>query len=122
MENEIATIYCDPNAYIMREKVESKPKVDLNHIEKVVYPVSYGDFSQHYKKNEFKNPNPPQSSSNKKSNQGIDINKLLPLLTGKGNISSLMPNILNNLGINQDVLKMFNNFSLNKNIGAKSDN
>ena len=115
MDNE-TTIYSDPNAYIMREKPQAKPKIDLNHIEKVFYPQPYENIPQHYNQNEFKNPNPPTPSTQQ---QGFDISKLLPLLTGKGNISSLMPNLLGNLGLNQDMMQLFKNFLPTKTAKSK---
>lgn len=113
MENGI---YSDPNAYIKREIVKPKQKVDLMHIEKVMYPVNYDNFScPHHDKTAFDNKQ-AQEPQQHKSGPNFDISKLLPLLTGgKGNLNSMLPGLLSGLGVNKDILPLLNNFTnLNK--------
>lgn len=109
-------MYFDKNAYITRVKVQEKPKVDLQHIEKVMYPVNYENTPEHYDKNMFKDrckktPPPPKPS--------FDIAKLLPLLLGKGDLSSLLPSLLSNMGMGSDVMQLIKNFAPMKKVEAK---
>lgn len=89
-------IYCDPNAYvhIPRPKPE-KPKIDKNHIEKVIISEPYENFPNYYNKTNFCPSSPPQPPKN----HNFDISKLLPLLTGKGNVGNLLPNLLSQFGL-----------------------
>lgn len=109
--NENANFYYDKNAFIER-KVPKKQKVDLNHIEKVVYPVNYGEFPEHYDKNMFVNPHPPRPKSS------FDISKILPLLLNGGDISSLMPTLLSNLGMGKELLPLLNSIPKTKKVEA----
>ena len=111
MDNKI---YSDPNAYIQRIVEKPKQKVDMMHIEKVIYPVNYNDFTTHYDNNSFN-----CKSENKKcehKNNNFDISKLLPLLIGgKGSLDSMLPSLLSGLGVSKDIMPLLNNFSnLNK--------
>ena len=75
MENEL---YHDPNAFIKRVVEQPKQKVDKMHIEKVMYPVNYDNFSEHHDKSSFEKPKadfPQQQHSS-----GFDISKILQFL------------------------------------------
>lgn len=112
--NENANVYFDKNAYITRVKVQEKPKVDLQHIERVIYPVNYENMPEHYDKNMFverKTAPPPKP--------GLDISKILPLLLGKGDMSSLLPNLLSNMGMNGEIAQLLKNFAPIKKVEAK---
>lgn len=112
--NENANVYFDKNAYITRVKVQEKPKVDLQHIERVIYPVNYENMPEHYDKNMFverKTASPPKP--------GLDISKILPLLLGKGDMSSLLPNLLSNMGMNGEIAQLLKNFAPIKKVEAK---
>lgn len=119
MEEQI-NIYSDPNAFIKRDVVKREPKqkVDLAHIEKVFYPQPYENAPRYFEK---KGSCPPQSQPQPAPSQRpfFDINKLLPLLSGKGNLSSILPNILANLGVNKDILPFLNNFNKPKTVESK---
>lgn len=110
MENYI---YSDPNAYIKRVAEKPKQKVDLMHIEKVIYPINYNDFTTHIDNNFESKKEKPVNSGN---NNSFDISKLLPLLMGnKGGLESMLPSLLSGLGVSKDVLPLLNNFTgLNK--------
>lgn len=111
------SMYFDKNAYITRVKVQEKPKVDLQHIEKVMYPINYENIPEHYDKDMFKDrcpkapPKPPRPN--------FDITKLLPLLLGKGDLSSLLPGLLSNMGMGSDVMQLIKNFAPMKKVEAK---
>ena len=82
MENEL---YHDPNAFIKRVVEQPKQKVDKMHIEKVMYPVNYDNFSEHHDKSSFEKPKadfPQQQHSS-----GFDISKILPLLNNFTNMN-----------------------------------
>ena len=114
--NENANLYFDKNAYILRANVKEKPKIDLQHIEKVVYPVNYDNMPEHYDKNMFLEKKPKPMPPPKPS---FDISKLLPLLFNKGDISSLLPNLLSGLGMGGDVANLLKNFAPIKKVEAK---
>ncbi len=114
--NENANLYYDKNAYVLRAKVQEKPKVDLQHIEKVVYPVNYDNMPEHYDKNIFMEKKPPAPPPQKPA---FDISKLLPLLLNKGDISSLLPNLLSGMGMGGDVSNLLKNFAPIKKVEAK---
>lgn len=112
--SENANVYFDKNAYITRVKVQEKPKVDLQHIERVIYPVNYDNLPEHYDKSMFveRKPTPPPKP-------GLDISKILPLLLGKGDMSSLLPNLLSNMGMNGEIAQLLKNFAPVKKVEAK---
>lgn len=108
MENGI---YSDPNAYIKREIKKPKQKVDLMHIEKVMYPVNYDNYV-HYDKSSFESKPLPQQNEQHHQGFNFDLSKLLPLLAGgKGNLTSMIPSLLSGLGMNKDILPLLNNFT-----------
>ena len=111
MENRI---YSDPNAYILRRVETPKQKVDLMHIEKVMYPVNYNDWTTHYDTNNFNCSCKDKKCEHK--NNCFDISKLLPLLMGgKSDLNSMLPSLLSGLGVSKDIMPLLNNFSnLNK--------
>lgn len=113
--NENANMYFDKNAYVRRVKVQEKPKVDLQHIEKVIYPISYENIPEHYDKNMFKARQmpPPQEKPN------FDFSKLLPLLLGNGDINSLLPKLLASMGMGENVSELIKNFAPIKKVEAK---
>jgi len=103
-------IYSDPNAYIYRVVEKPKPKVDMMHIEKVIYPVNYNDFTTHYDNNSFNCKGENKKCEHKNNN--FDISKLLPLLVGgKGSLDSMLPTLLSGLGVSKDILPLLNNFN-----------
>lgn len=113
--NENANFYFDKNAFILKGKTPEKPKIDLQHIEKVVYPVNYENMPEHYDKNMFaekRSPTPPPKSN-------FDISKLLPLLFNKGDISSLLPNLLSGMGMGGELTNLLKNFAPIKKVEAK---
>lgn len=120
-----ANFYHDPNAYVQRVKVKSeKQKVDLNHIERVVYPQPYENIPSRYDKEHFASQSEKTSATSPKQNNnnvggGLDINKILPLLTSGGNLNSLLPKLLGNFGVNQDILSLFNNLKPVKKVESK---
>lgn len=119
MENEV---YHDPNAFIKREAEKPKQKVDMMHIEKVMYPVNYDNYTTPHDHTSFETKKEDKESSNNNQNFGFDISKLLPLLMGKGNLNSMLPSLLSNLGMSQDILPLlsnFNNFNKAKKVTAK---
>lgn len=111
------SMYFDKNAFFTRVKVQEKPKVDLQHIEKVIYPVNYENMPEHYDKDMFKDrckktPPPP-------ARPNFDLSKLLPLLMGKGDLSSLLPSLLSSMGMGSDVAGLLKNFAPIKRVEAK---
>lgn len=119
--NENANLYFDKNAYIQRVKVEEKKKVDLNHIEKVMYPVNYDSLPEHFDKDVFTSPKKDTKPSPQQQKPQFDISKLLPLLMNKGDMSSLLPNLLSsfNGGMGKDILPLIKNFASPKKVEAK---
>lgn len=111
MENGL---YYDPNAFIKRRVEKEKPKVDLMHIEKVIYPINYENFPSHYEHLECK----PKKEEQCCNRPNFDISKLMPLFAG-GNLNNLLPNLLSNLGLNNDILKLLNNFNGPKQVKAE---
>lgn len=111
------SMYFDKNAFITRVKVQERPKVDLQHIEKVIYPVNYENMPEHYDKNIFKDRYGNVQPQPQKPN--FDITKLLPLLLGKGDLSSLLPSLLNNMGMGNDLMQLIKNFAPIKKVEAK---
>ena len=114
--NEQPNFYFDKNAYVSRVKVQEKPKVDLQHIEKVIYPVNYENVPEHYDKDIFKDRTPPKAPPPRPN---FDISKLLPLLMNKGDMSSLLPNLLSNMGMSGEISNLLKNFAPMKKVEAK---
>lgn len=106
MENKI---YSDPNAFVKLQVEKPKQKVDMMHIEKVMYPVNYNEFTTHFDNTCFENKKEDLPS---RKNNNFDISKLLPLLAGgKGSLDSMLPTLLSGLGVSKDVLPFLNNFT-----------
>ncbi|MBQ8430393.1 MAG: hypothetical protein IJX26_00390 [Clostridia bacterium] len=101
-------IYCDPNAFIKKEKPKEN-KCDCKHIEQVNISQPYDLYPKHYDNN-FKcekdineNHKPPQNN--------FDFSKLLSLMQGDKNINSLLPQLISNFGGNKDLSMLLNLFS-----------
>jgi len=112
--------YFDPNAFVQRPKEHKEnKKMDLNHIEQVLYPEPYDKIKGKDDRERIAfSPNVKQEKTIE-NNNNFDISKLLPLLTGGGNINSLLPSLLNSLGLNSNVMQIFNNFKPVKQVENK---
>lgn len=114
MENE-SSFYTDPNAFIRREPSPKKEKVDLCHIERSIYPINYEQFPEHFDRNIFKNPHPPEQPRSK-----FNLGSLLPLLMKKNSdLSSLLPSLLSSLGMGNEIMPLLNNISKPKKVEAR---
>lgn len=89
IEDNAEALYCDPNAYIHRERKEKKPP------KKVVFSEPYECMPSYYVDNNFKKANCDCVKNNKSNNNqqnnapqkgGFNFQSLLPLLSiiGKG--------------------------------------
>lgn len=108
-------LYCDPNAKYNRKIEPPKQKVDLNHIEKIMYPQNYNNIETHYDKNAFCPP--PKPVPQPKPN--FDLSQLLGLLGGNSNLSSLLPSLLKNIGADNQLLSLLKKTAPTKKVEAK---
>lgn len=112
--------YYDPNAYIKKQPKQEKAKVDLNHIERVIYPQPYENLQPRYDNSTFKpkpqpEPNPPQPKSN------FDLSNILKLFAGNGfgDMSKMLSSLVQNFGGNKDLGSLLNFFKPMKKVEAK---
>jgi len=114
--------YFDPNAFIQRIPKQEKPKIDLNHIERVIYPQPYQNITPRYDKSMFKPKPEIKTNENIKNNSpNFNLSNILKLFTNGGlaDISKLVPNLIQNLGSNNMLSSLFNTNKPIKKVDAK---
>lgn len=113
--------YYDPNAYVKPQQKKEKPKIDLNHIERVIYPQPYENLPNKYANYNFV-PNKKQEEKPKpNNNNGFNISNLLKMFsnTNIGDISKALPSLMQNLTGNNNLNHLLNMFKPVKKVEAK---